>query len=231
MLTLRAQSFKHILAGADVRCIPSRRVYSRSTDQVESDLDSVLKELLEPFGFVNIQQARDALQKRNNQEDIGELFARRRKHRRSHDCVHAEIKIVDFFSRTRREFGNHHRYIGCSKPSCYCCSLYIQAHPSKVETRPSHGNAWVKWTAPRQKSSSGLDMVLVHMINHMRYDLVAKFSKDMEPSCNMSLLESKTGTSLESRPLTVPCSVPVKEGSPSARCLESLRDNSKPQRI
>ncbi|KAK4187666.1 hypothetical protein QBC35DRAFT_498262 [Podospora australis] len=73
-------------------------------------------------------------------------------------CVHAEIGLADSLYRDYRdpsvessgvrffdeaEFG---RYIGCSKPTCLLCDIYLEVHTGmKFEWRKGHGNLYHKW--------------------------------------------------------------------------------------
>lgn len=45
--------------------------------------------------------------------------------------VHAEIRVLEHFHENSLRFAGNDRFIGCSKPACYCCQLYIQHHPRK----------------------------------------------------------------------------------------------------
>lgn len=64
--------------------------------------------------------------------------------------MHAEIIILDHFDRRGLRFAHGKQYIGCSKPSCFCCAIYMANHPLKPAKRPCHNNVWVKWLPPRQ---------------------------------------------------------------------------------
>lgn len=194
-LSTHASCFAHLLQNADARCVPPKSSNLHKTLCVQPNLDEVLMNLFDKVTSVEVKQAREALQGRHGQCDIGEKFAERRTRRQSNRGVHAEIKILDFFSCTSRQFANDHPYIGCSKPPCYCCNLYIQSHPLDVEVRPAHGNSWVKWTAPRRNPSLPSDVILSRMVEQMRRDLISKFSVGLEPSNLISLLESRTGIS------------------------------------
>lgn len=61
---------------------------------------------------------------------------------------HAEATMARFFYQGIRQFVYQQRYIGCSKPSCVCCELYIELLPGNFERRPCHGNAWTQWRIP-----------------------------------------------------------------------------------
>lgn len=71
--------------------------------------------------------------------------------------VHAELVLLDSILSEKRREGvtlrffaesDYGRYIGCSKPTCRLCKLYIDNHPSGVEFRPGHGNIYHDWRAP-----------------------------------------------------------------------------------
>ena len=70
--------------------------------------------------------------------------------------VHAEMTILDHFYRHDLSFAHDKRYIGCSKPSCYCCGVYMAGHALKLEERPCHNNVWVKLSLPHQPSFAGI---------------------------------------------------------------------------
>lgn len=61
---------------------------------------------------------------------------------------HAELLVLEHFYRNSFSFVDGDKYIGCSKPSCYCCHAYIQCHPGGFAPRPCHGNLWINWAPP-----------------------------------------------------------------------------------
>jgi hypothetical protein len=62
--------------------------------------------------------------------------------------VHAELILLDKFWIEGLDFVDGDRYIGCSKPACYCCYHYIVAHPGRFVVPASHNNAYIDWKAP-----------------------------------------------------------------------------------
>ncbi|KAF5701033.1 OTT 1508-like deaminase [Fusarium mundagurra] len=42
--------------------------------------------------------------------------------------VHAELQIGDYFSRRNLDFVDGDKYIGCSKPACYFCYIWLISH-------------------------------------------------------------------------------------------------------
>jgi hypothetical protein len=62
--------------------------------------------------------------------------------------VHAELMLLEHFYRNRLDFVENDRYIGCSKPACYCCSLYIRSHPGQFVEPASHQKIYLNWMPP-----------------------------------------------------------------------------------
>jgi len=59
--------------------------------------------------------------------------------------VHAELILLNHIRTRDFEFMDNDRYIGCSKPACYCCNSYMNAHPDRCELYGSHGNGFPAW--------------------------------------------------------------------------------------
>jgi hypothetical protein len=62
-------------------------------------------------------------------------------------CVHAEIQVLEHFHKNKFYFAEDDRYIGCSKPACFCCHLYISNHPLGFEPR-THRKIYLNWGLP-----------------------------------------------------------------------------------
>ena len=62
--------------------------------------------------------------------------------------VHAELILLDHFHTHRYDFVDGDKYIGCSKPACYCCYHYICAHPGNFVRPPSHNKTYLNWRPP-----------------------------------------------------------------------------------
>lgn len=93
-------------------------------------------------------------------------------------AIHAEVFLMEHFYWNDLRFLENDRYIGCSKRSCYCCSLYMRYHPGNFVLRPSHGTAWVTWGLPLLAKvedeviqKHNLD-VMNNVVQHLRRDLL-----------------------------------------------------------
>lgn len=120
-------------------------------------------------------------------------FESRLGRRKNEPYVHAEIQMLHHFHRQRLTFANGVAYIGCSKPSCYCCALYMHYHPQNVLRRPYHGNVWVKWILPscNETFSKHEESIVKKMVGQMRSD----FSSGVFRMQTSRGFESTTGIS------------------------------------
>ncbi|KAI1251871.1 hypothetical protein MGN70_006441 [Eutypa lata] len=62
--------------------------------------------------------------------------------------VHAEIRVLEHFHENSLGFAGNDRFIGCSKPACYCCQLYIQHHPLRCVKPEAHYKIYLNWGPP-----------------------------------------------------------------------------------
>jgi hypothetical protein len=80
--------------------------------------------------------------------DISAAFIAKYTEKTFRPRIHAELLLLEHFYHQNLRFVENDRYIGCSKPSCYCCDLYMKCHPGGFVTRACHGNLWINWRAP-----------------------------------------------------------------------------------
>lgn len=125
--------------------IPVSRISETAIRAVDEDtsLKQALLRTLPDYNSELVDLRVRILQSTSN-DDLAARFKRIHKDPKFVPKVHAEALMMEhFYSNQLRFFGND-RYIGCSKPSCYCCDLYLRCHPGNFEARPCHGNVWVK---------------------------------------------------------------------------------------
>jgi hypothetical protein len=97
---------------------------------------------------------------------------------------HAELIVLEHFHQRQLDFVRDEKYIGCSKPSCYCCKLYMQCHPGDFVPRASHGNLWIDWAPPiglecsashrKRSQEHPTFQVLQKMLERIRRDLIVQ---------------------------------------------------------
>jgi len=86
-------------------------------------------------------------------------------------CIHAEIRIIlDFL---QKALSNNtsvesalQQSVGCSKRSCFACTLWIEAYNSNFKTKwmtsGSHGKPYAGWTLPDVSNWGGNDIQTVN---------------------------------------------------------------------
>jgi hypothetical protein len=62
--------------------------------------------------------------------------------------VHAELILLEHFYKGGYDFVDGDKYIGCSKPACYCCYHYISAHPGNFVCPASYNKTYLAWHPP-----------------------------------------------------------------------------------
>lgn len=127
---------------------PSPKASSRQppTDH-STTLDSIVKRLL-PSGSGEISQYQEALATMNAKFNLEDRLLAQYQDRDSKPRVHAELTTLEYFHATRRPFVDDDRFIGCSKPACYCCYHYISFHPGGFVRPSTHGPRYITWRPP-----------------------------------------------------------------------------------
>jgi hypothetical protein len=62
--------------------------------------------------------------------------------------VHAEVQMLDLFHSKDLKFEESDIFVACSKPACYCCSLYFRHHPLRPVMPASHQTIHKNWRPP-----------------------------------------------------------------------------------
>jgi hypothetical protein len=118
--------------------------------------------------------------------------------------VHAELIVLDQFYRGKYEFFQGDKYIGCSKPACYCCFHYIQAHPGNFVPPASHNKLYLNWRPPDivVPEGSSIEMeekqqrnIMIEMLKKIRRDVLDQIDTKRGPG-GMAPHDSTTGISV-----------------------------------
>lgn len=110
---------------------------------------------------------------------------------------HAEASMLHHFSTNGLQFAGGDRYIGCSKPSCYCCRKYFRVHPWRARTGRAHDNVWIQWAlpSPLKGDDGSVDghavKIMRAMTESIRKDIVAGIMAGRSPVGAM--FDSTTG--------------------------------------
>jgi len=113
-----------------------------------------------------IAKLQEALRELDQKFDLSTKLAKQCSSPKWRPRVHAELTLLDKFWTQDLKFVDGDRYIGCSKPACYCCYHYIHTHPGRFVVPHSHNNNYLNWKAP-DVYDAGLVKIRENIINDM----------------------------------------------------------------
>ncbi|KAF2158957.1 hypothetical protein M409DRAFT_71370 [Zasmidium cellare ATCC 36951] len=172
-----AGSFRSLLQDHTISWLPLPPSRDMPPSDAKTNLMSALKRMLkadEKERVSDLCQAMEDLRSFNFDQVFQESYSSGRLSL----AVHSEVFLLEHFHEEGLFFVQNDRYIGCSKPSCYCCSLYMRYHPGNFVLRPSHGTAWVTWSPPLLSNCDAQEIrqrnlfVMNRVIEHLRRDVV-----------------------------------------------------------
>lgn len=194
----KADELSHILRNATVHTVRHGHFGVQGQIKPRRSLDDVLQSLASANAPDLLQAGKCVMQHRWGPE-VDKKFTERLQSRRKQQCFHAEVVMLSHFHRQGYRFSRSLPYIGCSKPSCYCCKTYTELHPLRTAPRQSHGNAWVKWGLPcptrvaRGRYCHGCAGILEEMLQRLRREIRQRIlagngaiSGRLESTTNMS---------------------------------------------
>lgn len=146
-LVLTARQFPRLFENAPCEYLPLPRERSIPVNKSKVDFVSVLKRMV-PANQQNVvprlyEQLTDL-----RLFSIPDVFTENFTDDRLMGRIHPEVFLLEHFYLDKIRFWGREKYIGCSKPSCYCCNLYFRFHPGNFALRPAHNNVYVSWIPP-----------------------------------------------------------------------------------
>lgn len=143
--------------------------------------------------------------------------------------VHPELLVINYFDALSDGgfIDERDKYIGCTKPSCYLCHLFISYHPARYSMIRSNSRICLNWRLPDISHREGNAMarakdqksVLRKLIKSIRADLGEKVNNDWISQSRSTESESEWALPVEddtinySSPLSSPELTP---GCPAA---------------
>lgn len=131
----------------DVCPIPVAYSQARPPRDSHTTLDGILRRMLAAADD-RLPKLREALSAMDEEFGILDQVLRYYEDGKLRPQVHAEIHVLDHFFMHKLSFADGDRYIGCSKPACLCCNLYIRYHPARCVEPESHQKVYPNWAPP-----------------------------------------------------------------------------------
>ena len=139
---LNHTGLRNVLEEFQVHSIPSCLVIDRPHAEPSIHIYNIMTRMLPSDGFnARYREAADIM---NQRLDIVTRFKNIYDDKNFSPLMHAEIQVLEHFWE-RRKFFEDDRYIGCSKPACYCCHMYIQHHPAGCAVPQTSRNVYLNW--------------------------------------------------------------------------------------
>jgi OTT_1508-like deaminase len=144
---LVAKQLPNLFSDFQIKHLVSAPPIAAPIADAKTNLDSALGRMLSKDESQRLQEIREMV---GNFKvfDISAQFLEIYTDKTFRPRIHAELLLLEHFHQHNLEFVENDRYIGCSKPSCYCCDLYMRCHPGNFVRRACHGNLWINWRAP-----------------------------------------------------------------------------------
>jgi hypothetical protein len=101
-------------------------------------------------------------------EEKDGLRARMQKKNSFETLVHAELLLVDRFSRDNIKFVEQDKYIGCSKGACYFCYHWIDLHHKGFVTPASHNKVFLGCRGPNENLNDNGARLYANMLGKMK---------------------------------------------------------------
>ncbi|PLB36140.1 nucleic acid/nucleotide deaminase domain-containing protein [Aspergillus candidus] len=94
--------------------------------------------------------------------------------------VHAELLLFNHLDTIGGDYlDNSDKYVGCSKPACYLCYLYICSHPSGYARPPSHQKLYLRWRLPDIKQAQPRAAILFQQQKDVLEKMITTVRSDL----------------------------------------------------
>ena len=163
-----------LFAEFQVTALPTPKPIVVPRADESTNLHSVLSRVFTEHEQLELKRGIENLQ-RLYSFDLDSAFRKAYADKNFKPRVHAEVWLFEHFYWSDLHFLDDDRYVGCSKPSCYCCNLYFLEHEEGSIRRPCHGNVWTNWQSPLHQDGSK------HAVDaNLRSAMISKFKEDLK---------------------------------------------------
>jgi hypothetical protein len=179
VLLCAAELFPNLLHDFHVEYLVSPAPIAAPSADDKTNLDSALGRMIPKAKNQLLHDVREAV-KTFTVMDISADFIAQYTDETFKPRIHAELLLLEHFYHQNLRVVENDRYIGCSKPSCYCCDLYMKCHPGGFMTRACHGNLWINWRAPippiddDEQAKKHTARMLNEMVKTVRQDAISQ---------------------------------------------------------
>ncbi|KIJ93039.1 hypothetical protein K443DRAFT_413658 [Laccaria amethystina LaAM-08-1] len=142
-----ASRFPELFVNVEVQCLSSPKPAPKLQMDELTTLDGIAVRML-PANDKRLPDIQDALKSMDEKFEIFRNLKDSYEDDNFRPRVQAELILLEHLYVHEYQFVDGDKYIGCSKPACYCCYLYICAHPGGFVKPPSHNKNYTNWSPP-----------------------------------------------------------------------------------
>ena len=197
-LVATAMRFPAFFDNFEIECLPSSKPDKLPPPMDElTTLDGIVVRMLKNERTPEVPFYQNALNTMDTKFGIYGRLKKEYKNPTFLPRVHAELILLEHFYRGGYDFVDGDKYIGCSKPACYCCYRYISAHPGNFVCPASHNKTYRAWRPPDivddtdQSEIKRRRDIINQMTEYIRRDVLEQIEK--QSGCHRSHPDSTTG--------------------------------------
>jgi OTT_1508-like deaminase len=184
-LVAAAKSFPAFFDDFEIEYLPSSKPVESPPPMDElTTLDGIVGRMLKNENTPKVPYYRDALNAMDTKLQIYQRLKNEYRNPAFLPRVHAELILLEHFYKSGNDFVDGDKYIGCSKPACYCCYHYISAHPGNFVRPASHNKTYLCWRPPDivddDAEGSGMKHrrdIINKMVEKIRIDVLEQIEK------------------------------------------------------
>lgn len=183
-LVLTARQFPRLFENARCKFLALPKDRNLPVCKSEVDLASALKRMLPANQRNNVSKLYEQMANMRL-FNIADAFSENFTDNNLKGRVHAEVFLLEHFYFSKLRPWGREKYIGCSKRSCYCCSLYFRFHPGNFVLRPAHNTVHVGWIPPlmaqlNEPTERKHNLDIMNQMNaYMRRDIMEEIEERM----------------------------------------------------
>lgn len=196
VLVLAGCKLAKIFENFTIQTLPSAKppIFPPPPDDLTT-LDGMVKRML-PNDSKDILRYQESLAFMDRNFQIQNQLLDQYREKEFRPRVHAELHLLEYFHTNELEFEESDKYIGCSKPACYCCYHYICHHPGGFERPATHAVRYINWRPPEISCNAATERQQKVLINKMIADIRRDVLKQIDQRAGPSRWRPDTTTGI-----------------------------------
>ncbi|KAL1382524.1 hypothetical protein HDK64DRAFT_303555 [Phyllosticta capitalensis] len=184
-----ARRLAQLFEGFEVCCLKAApSAHKPPLADAKTTLDSMIVRMLPRGATEDVRRYQNNLAEMDRKFHLYSQFLAYYQNKNFRPRVHCELELLEHFYAKNIPFVDRDKFIGCSKPACYCCALYLRNHPGGFVEPASHQNIYLNWLPPDaafkdpEKSRIHQRDILNKMIPLIRREVLGQISDCSGPT-------------------------------------------------